>query len=70
MMNNDDGTLLPVSAVATRLFGDRSDASRKRVRYLVDQGKLRGTRLSELRGSPYWVTRKSFEQYVTEIEGE
>jgi len=67
---NDEGKLLPVSAVATRLFGDRSDASRKRVRALVDQGKLRGTRLSDMRGSPYWVTRKSFEAYVAQIEGE
>ena len=67
---NDEGTLLPVSAVATRLFGDRSDASRKRVRALVDQGKLRGTRLSDMRGSPYWVTQKSFEANVAAIEGE
>ena len=70
MSEQPDVRMLQVREVACKLFGDHSDASRKRVRALIKNGTLKGRRLGDKRGSPHWITKKNFDQFIAELEGE
>ena len=64
----EEKKILAIREVAIRLFGDGSDANRKRVRAMIKQGALKGKRIGDKRGSPTWITRKSFDNFVEDLE--
>ena len=60
----DSSDLVSITEVATKLFGDTSATSRKRVRNMIATGILRGRKIGTARRSPFWVSRASLEEFL------
>ncbi len=59
----EEKKIMAIREVAIRLFGDGSDANRKRVRAMIKQGALKGKRI----GGQAWITHMDYQKILRQF---
>ena len=68
MTDERDVRMMQIREVSIKLFGDAGDSNRKRVRKLIKDGFLVGRKFSKSPHAPNWITQRSFDQFVKDLD--